>query len=139
MANTNAKASMTVGKTSPLDVTLLASEATSTAASATTVGIRIGDTTNLTPQLIVRACADAIEKLVEKVGKTGLTGYQQVSGIAAKGKPGLTLNTTTSLATDTHVGAYVNPGTGVSNSSTMILAMSFRACLEKYRESLSSL
>ena len=77
-------------------------------------------------------------RVVDRVSKFGLTAYQQVSGVAKLGKPGLGVNTTTSLATDTHVGAYVNLGAGVSASSTMHIREALMACLNAYRESVAA-
>lgn len=132
------RASLAYGKTSGGDVTYVANELVTTDAPAGTVGVRVGATTGLTPPLQLRLAIDAVEKLVELVSKFGLTGYQQVSGVASQGKTGLAVNTNVDLPADTDVGAYTNIGLGLNNSSTNIIKVGLQNCLEVLREQLAA-
>jgi hypothetical protein len=113
-------------------------EAVTVDAPATTIGIRIGGATTLTPQNQFKLAVDTVEKLIELVSKRGITGYQQVSGVATAGKSGLSLNTNVDLPADTQIGAYVNIGAGLSSSSTEQVKESLRRCLDLFRESITA-
>ena len=132
------RVSIPYGKTSGADVTYVANELVTTDAPAGTVGIRIGATTGLTSKaMLLRAASDAVEKLLELVCKQGRDAYQQVSGLPGVGKAGMAVNTNVDLPADPQVGAYVTPGAGLKTSSTSMVGLALRNCLEKLRENLT--
>lgn len=92
------RVSTAYGKNGVTDITYVANEAVALGAPTGSVGLRVGGSTTLTPQLQVRALRDCIEKLVELAGKQGLADYQQISGVATAGKSGLSINTLSAFA-----------------------------------------